>query len=261
MSNCLKKWHKHILAASLIGLHVTSCSNERAPADTPAAAESNPKINAAPLPPSINNLTWEQEYTGQGEIDRNNSLALARTLQEAQWLRRQGFFSNSQLEKLSSLPRSELEARVRSGDQDATLFVADQLIQAGQGERLIRQVEAIALEQGSIPAMYLAAKHASSLAKKDAVKADLARPSRNNVTANTRAASMLMLAYSRGDYRAGQLLFSVYPDGVPPIAFTEGMKLAQEMDRRYGEAHGGRKLPIDPRPISSSVYGLREDEP
>lgn len=212
-----------------------------------------------PFNPSVDEQNWHTLFPASNISAfkrKHHDVAAARTYEEGKWLERQGFLSSSEVDYLSSLPRTDLENRVRSGDVNATIFLGQQLIDAGQGKRIQRALQKIALEQANIPAMYLSAR---TIAVELADTSNRSSASiANDRSLRAEAASYLLMAYSRGDYRASQLLFSLYPDGVPPAAFTEGMRQVQRMDAAYRARHGDVRAVVDPRPVPDETLGLVE---
>lgn len=252
----IRNQHFLLINSLLTVVLLCSCAREDASSDA-VNTKTSPEISRAtdmeissPIQSAVSEDNWRLEYGARNE----KALALgdARTLEEAQWLKRKGFLSASRRDELSKLSPQALKQLVETGDEDATLFVGDILVKQKRGQEALPYLSRLALKKASIPALYLKAKHyANELnASEDVGEAQSIRQE---------AGSALLTAYLLGDYKAGQLLYSIYEKGVPPVIFSEAMRTVQEMQRINARNHQPA-LRIDARPMPSSAHGVNDSQ-
>ena len=216
----------------------------------------------------INDGNWQYEYgrvDPRAQMDGNSSISTARSKEEAEWLKRRGFVSQSAAEKFKKMGFKEVDALARAGNAEAILYISDMLISNGEGSKVSHALDGMIKNTGSIPALELRARYKSSLIS--AVPGDIPTSSIawrdtavDNVQAKIDVAADYFTAYLLGDYRGSQMVVAMFSDGqgVPPAVYTESMKRVQEIVNTRSKNPGLRPYSLDPRPIDEGVNGAIE---
>lgn len=229
---------------------------------------------------------WRQEF---GELPRQKNTTVtttqdghvigqpaelygvALTPAEADWLSRKGFLSNSERNRLSTMSEDELRSRSKQGDRSALLYLAEKLIDSGQGNTAASALRNLVNKDNSIPARYLLARYESQgITPANASMPDSADMAAHQVWSQDEAkrqtaASYLMQNYLMGDYRAGQMLYDLYPmkgsaagssDGIPPSVLTKALDAIQKA-RAANPTYAAN---YDPRPMPQGTFGRQSGQ-
>ncbi|MFT4179719.1 MAG: hypothetical protein QM612_09705 [Thermomonas sp.] len=263
----MKKFTLLVMAA----LAVAGCQQEaQAPSEAKAQPEAEPlkqvgkPASRANVEAPISDANWERELAWVDEgamVDGRTSISTARSVEEAQWLQRQGFLTRSKIDYLKSLGPAEVERLARAGNRDAILFLGDQLIKDGRGDLVVRALNHLIDKEASIPALHLRARYKTS--KVVEVPSELPTDSwqwRDAAFESSRSkidvASDYFAAYLLGDYRGSQIgtkMFSYEGSGaVPPAVYTEAARKVARM------AQSGHPIKLDPRPIPEEANGVQD---
>ena len=250
-------------------LVLSSCKNESAGTTIEAS-------RLAPQPAATQRVAssaavagnrWEKEYGGAkpGMGDYSSAaISTARTLEEAQWLKRQGFLSRTKIQSLRELGFEELDKLARAGNHDAILFIGERLVAEGRGNLIAPALDQMIESSGSIPALELRARYKSSKVLPGPGQIPTSSWEWREATiastlTKVDVAADYFAAYILGDYRGSQVVASMFSieEGVPPLVYTEAMKrVAMIADAR--RTSGKPPIHVDPRPIPEGVRGAME---
>ncbi len=194
---------------------------------------------------SLKEGNWREYYA-----EEQSSFAGAASLDEAEWLSRNGFLTRQERTKFERLARQDIERLAKAGDANAVLYLSEQDIEAGNGAAATNRLNRLVQTKQSIPALHLLAKQAHET---ETLNGRIG-------TGPSASATLLMQAFVLGDYKAGLALSRVHPRGVPPAVFTDAIrKLSMEQDA-FKKSNDGRLPSFDPRPMQAGVNGLAGDE-
>lgn len=244
-------------------------ASDASPADTtPLGDKWRQEFGVLPTQKGTTVVSGADGYVGgmPGEL-----YDIALTPAEADWLSRKGFLGASERNRLSAMSEDELRSRSKQGDRSALLYLAEKLIDSGQGNTAASALRSFVNKDNSIPARYLLARYESQgISARNSAMPDPADSAayqvwREEEPKRQAAASYLMQNYLLGDYRAGQMLYDLYPmkgsdagssDGIPPSVLTKALEAIQKA-RAANPMYAAN---YDPRPMPQGTFGRQSGQ-